>query len=564
MQAQRGFFIQFLRLAGPFWHSENKAIIRQQTLFLIALTILQMALAVIVTQWSAALFDAIEQRSMSGLFTQIGYLILIFVASMVVTSVHLKVKRSLQIGWRAWLTERVIGQWMNKGRHYQVTHIQTSEHDNPDGRIAEDIRISTDEAITLSHSLFYSLLLLISFTEILWHLSGKVILDLGLFSFPVYGYLVWIAVIYSSAASVLGWLIGKPLTIATNAMQTVEANFRFGLVKAREHSQAIALIHGESNEQKRFQVFFQEIINVYNHQTNAWSNILVFNSGYSVLSMAFPVLIAAPRYILGNITLGALMQSVQAFQQMSSALSWPANNMAAIAQWRASVERVISLVNALNELELEINRPDPQRILIEKPEQNALVFNNLSIAKLSGEVLVSGINERIRQGEHLLIKGDTASGSKLFKAIAGLWPWGSGSIELPDGEPMFFMSPRPYLPDGTLRAAICYPCLPEGCSLASLDDLFNLAGVGDLLGQLEQVDAWDKVLTREQQQRLGLVRLLLYAPKWVLIEEAFDSLSPDGEESMLRLICQQLPDATLIILSNQPTAEIFHSRYLTL
>ena len=206
------------------------------------------------------------------------------------------------------------------------------------------------------------------------------------------------------------------------------------------------------------------------------------------------------------------------------------------------------IINALNELELEINRPDPQRILIEKPEQNALVFNNLSIAKLSGEVLVSGINERIRQGEHLLIKGDTASGSKLFKAIAGLWPWGSGSIELPDGEPMFFMSPRPYLPDGTLRAAICYPCLPEGCSLASLDDLFNLAGVGDLLGQLEQVDAWDKVLTREQQQRLGLVRLLLYAPKWVLIEEAFDSLSPDGGESMLRLICQQLPDATLIIL----------------
>jgi putative ATP-binding cassette transporter len=564
MQAQRGFFIQFLRLAGPFWSSENKVIIRQQTLFLIALTVLQMALAVIVTQWSAALFDAIEQRSMSGLWTQIGNLILIFVASIVVTSVHLKVKRSLQIGWRAWLTERVIGQWMTKGRHYQVTHIQTSEHDNPDGRIAEDIRIATDEAITLCHSLFYSLLLLISFTEILWQLSGKVILDLGLFSFTVYGYLVWVAIIYSSAASVLGWWVGKPLTIATNAMQTVEANFRFGLVKAREHSQAIALIHGESNEQKRFHGFFQEIINVYNNQTNAWSNILVFNSGYSVLSMAFPVLIAAPRYILGNITLGALMQSVQAFQQMSTALSWPANNMAGIAQWRASVERVNSLVSALDELESEISRPDPQRILIEKPEQNLLVFNNLSIAKLNGEVLVSGINEVIRQGEHLLIKGDTASGSKLFKAIAGLWPWGSGIIELPDGEPMFFMSPRPYLPDGTLRSAICYPCLPEGCSLASLDDLFNLAGVGYLLGQLEQVDAWDKVLTREEQQRLGLVRLLLYSPKWVLIEEAFDSLSPNDEEGMLRLICQQLPDATLITISNQPTAEAFHSRHLTL
>ena len=258
------------------------------------------------------------------------------------------------------------------------------------------------------------------------------------------------------------------------------------------------------------------------------------------------------------------MQSVQAFQQMSSALSWPANNMPAIAQWRASVERVNSLVNALNELELEIARPDPQRISVEKPEQNILVFDNLCISKLSGEVLVSDINEKIHQGAHLLIKGDMASGSKLFKAIAGLWPWGSGRIELPDGEPMFFMSPRPYLPDGTLRAAICYPCLPEGCSLASLDELFKVAGVGDLLEQLEQVDEWDKVLTREQQQRLGFVRLLLYAPKWVLIEEAFDSLSPEAEEVMLRLICQQLPDATLIILSNQPVAEAFRSRRIIL
>ena len=149
---------------------------------------------------------------------------------------------------------------------------------------------------------------------------------------------------------------------------------------------------------------------------------MVFNSGYTVLSTAFPVLIAAPRFILGNMTLGALMQSVQVFQQMSSALSWPVNNMAAIAQWRASVERVVSLVKALEDLEAEIERPDPERILVEKPEQNVLVFDNLCLSKLNGEPIVCGINERIGQGEHLLIKGNTAAASKLFKAIAGLWP----------------------------------------------------------------------------------------------------------------------------------------------
>ena len=562
MQGQSGFFIQFLRLAGPFWHSENKAVIRQQTLALIILTVLQIALAVVITEWSAALFDALEQHSMSGLVKQIGLLVLIFAASMAVTFIHLTVKRNLQIGWRSWLTERVIGRWMDKGRHYQVTHIQSVEHDNPDGRIAEDIRIATDEAITLSHSLFYSVLLLVSFTKILWTLSGTVIWDFWLFKIPVYGYLVWIAIIYTAAGSYFGWLAGRPLTLTTNAMQTVEANFRFGLVKARENSQAIALIHGEVNEQQRFLGLFHAIAEVYDRQTHAFANILLFNSGYSVLSMAFPILVAAPLYVLGSITLGALMQSVQAFQQMSAALSWPVNNMAAIAQWRASVERVLGLVQALDDLEQEIARPDPQRISIERPDQSILRFHDLCISKLNNEVIVCGLSAEVRLGERVLIVGDAATGAKLFKAIADLWPWGRGLIELPDGDPMFFMPPRPYLPHGTLHAAICYPSPAESFSTATIDGLLNLAGLEELQAQLEQTDAWEQVLTREQQQRLGLVRLLLYRPKWILLQEAFDSLAPDGEEVMFRLICQQLPEAAMLTISNQPTAAAFHHRQI--
>jgi len=564
MQGQSGFFIQFLRLAGPFWRSENKAIIRKRALVLIGLTVLQIVLAVVITEWSAALFNALEQHSMSGLFTQIGRLVLIFAASMAVTAMHLKIKRDLQISWRSWLTERVIGQWMNKGRHYQVTHILTAGHDNPDGRIAEDIRIATDEAVGFCYSLFYSLLLLISFTEILWTLSDTVILDLGVIQTPVYGHLVWIAIIYSVGASLLGWWVGRPLTLTTNAMQTVEANFRFGLVKARENSQAIALIHGEANEKKRFLGLFQDITGVYDLQTHAWANIFLFSSGYSVLSMAFPILIAAPRYILGSITLGALMQSAQAFQQLAAALSWPVNNIAGIAQWRASVDRVLGLVKALEDLEHEVVRPDPQRILIEKPAQSTLCFHDLCISKHNGKVIVSGINAEIRLGERVLIAGDASTGAKLFKAIAGLWPWGCGRIELPDEEPMFFMPPRPYLPDGTLRAAICYPSSPETFSQAMIEEFFRLAGLEELAGQLEQTDTWEKVLTRGQQQRLGLVRLLLYRPKWILVQEAFDSLDPDGEELMLSLICQELPEAAMLTITNQPTAEAFHHRQITL
>jgi putative ATP-binding cassette transporter len=309
---------------------------------------------------------------------------------------------------------------------------------------------------------------------------------------------------------------------------------------------------------------FHDISEVWQRQTDAWAHIFMFSSGYSVLSMAFPILVSAPRYILGNITLGALMQSAQAFQQMAAALSWPVDNMAKMAEWRASVERVLGLVNALVDLEQEIAKPDPHRIRIEKPEQSILRFHDLCIRKLNDEVIVSGINAEIRLGDRVLIVGDTATGGKLFKAISGLWPWGCGLIELPNGDPIFFMPPRPYLPIDTLQAAVCYPASIEAYPQATLEVALKQAGVEELVEQLEQIDAWDKVLSREQQQRLGLVRLLLCKPKWILLQEAFDALDPEGEALMLRIICQELPDSALLSITNQPAAATFHNRRIVL
>jgi len=558
-----GFFIQFIKLAGPFWHSENKSTIRRLSFGLFVLTVLQIAIAVVITEWSAALFNALDQHSMSGLYTQIGLVVLIFIANIYVTTTHFQVKRRLQLSWRNWLTDRLIGQWMDNGRHFQVIHV-VGKHDNPDGRIAEDVRIATESAIDLCHSSVYSLLLLASFTKILWTLSDVVTLDFLGFSIPIYGHLVWLALIYATTASILGWWIGRHLTAATDDRQTMEANFRYGLVNARENSLAIALVHGEANEQQRFRKLFQDIVCVWNRQTIAWANIFKFSSGYSVLSMAFPVLVAAPRYIHGDILLGALMQSAQSFQQMAAALSWPVDNLAKIAEWRASVERVLGLNKALVALDDQLSMPHPNRIRIEKPDQSTLRLVDLCIRNSKDEVIVSGINAEINRGEHVLVTGDTAIGGKLFKAVAGLWPWGGGRIELPDSEPMFFMPPRPYLRAGSLRSAINYPAAADAFSQAELEEVLKLAGVADLIDQLDQIDTWGKVLSREQSQRLGMVRLLLYKPKWILAQEAFDSLTPEGEVSMLRLICQQLPDAGMLTITNQPTAEAFHPRRLHL
>jgi putative ATP-binding cassette transporter len=553
------FFVQFIRLAGPFWHSENKTTIRGLAIALVGLTVLQIVISVIINQWSANLFDALEQRSMSKLLTQIGVIILIFVANIAITSTHLKIKRRLQLDWRGWLTDKLIGQWMYDGRHYLVTHI-SGQHDNPDGRIAEDIRISTEYAIDLLHSLLFCLLLFCSFTQILWTLSGTVGLDLGLFEIPIHGHLVWLALIYAASASVLGWWIGLPLTTATNDRQNVEANFRFALVKARENALAIALIHGERHENPHFRRLFGGIMEAWDQQTTAWSKIIMFSSGYSVLSMAFPILVSAPRYILGSITLGGLMQSALAFQQLTTALSWPVDNLGKVAEWRASVERVLGLSQALERLEHEMSRPSLHRIHLEKNQAAMLSFHDLCISRLDGIVCVSCLNEEIKAGERVLIAGDAFAGNKLFKAIAGLWPWGEGSIALPDDEVLFFMPPRPYLPTDTLRAAICYPADSAAVDQVMLESAFHLAGVQELIKHLDVVSDWEKNLEREQQQRLGLVRLLLQRPKWILMEDAFASLDPKAQLTMVNLIHEKLPESAILTITNQPAIQALYSR----
>ncbi|WAR45331.1 ABC transporter ATP-binding protein/permease [Methylomonas rapida] len=559
MQTTSKFFIQFIRLAGSFWDSENKATIRSLSLALVVLTILQIVVSVVITVWSAALFDALDQRSMSGLFTQIGLIILIFIANMAITATHLKVKRRIQLDWRGWLTDKLIGQWMHKGRHYLVTHIP-GKHDNPDGRIAEDIRISTEYAIDLLHSLFYSILLLGSFTEILWSLSGTITIDLGITQFFLKGHLVWLAIIYAASASILGWWIGRPLTKATDERQTVEANFRFALVKARENSQAIAMIRGESNEVPHFHDLFGDIVAAWHQQTKAWEKIMLFSSGYSVLSMAFPILVSAPRYILGSISLGALMQSAQSFQHMVSALSWPVDNMGKVAEWRASVERVLGLASALEQLEREISKSEPNRLHLEKKAQSVLRLNDLCLLRLDGIVCLPCINEEIKAGDRILITGNAFTGNKLFKAICGLWPWGNGTIELPGEEAIFFMPPRPYLPTGTLRMAICYPYSEDAFGQEELEKALELAGLKGMIAQLDESADWEKNLEREEQQRLGMVRLLLQKPKWILMQEAFSSLDPTSEVDMMRLINQKLPDSALLTITKQPAIQALHHR----
>jgi putative ATP-binding cassette transporter len=451
---------------------------------------------------------------------------------------------------------------MEAGHQYLVTYMP-GEHSNPDGRVAEDIRNTTEFAIDLVHSFFYCVLLLVSFIQILWSLSGVPELDIAGIHLYLPGHLVWVAVLYAAAGAAIAWLLGRPMVRASDRRQTFEANFRFGLVHARENALAVALLHGESDERTRFADLFKGVAEAWNRQTSALINFFYFQTSWSVLLQVFPILVAAPRFIAGTITLGALMQISQAFQQAVSAMSWPIDNLAKVADWRASVERVLALHEAIQRLMSHI-ATDGHAIIDTVPSSDSrLTFQQVTIADPNGDTAVRAFDLDIRGGERVLIGGDTGAALKLLKAAVTLWPWGSGRIELPN-TPIFFAPQRPYLPIGSLRDAIAYPAIAKPLDDTMLGAILERVGLHHLVARLDQVENWEQVLAADEQQRLGFARLFVHRPAWIFIQEATDALDPEEEAKMMALLVKELPEATVMTIGHHAGLIPYHRRQLSL
>ncbi len=557
------FLRQFVRLAAPYWRSERKWVVAWLTFALVGLTVTQVTIPIAINTWSQRLFDALEQRNFVEFVRQIGVLGVIIAANVVVMTTHLRMKRRLQIDWRGWLTCRLLNEWMSGGRHYQLT-LMPGENDNPDGRIAEDIRISTEFAVELAHSLFYCILLLISFTQILWGLSGPPELQIGKTSIYLPGHLVWVALLYASAGAVIATLLGQPLVRAANRRQREEANFRFGLVHARETALTIALRQGEGDERTSLWERFGNLVKAWDRQSKALGNLFMFSSSWSVLSQAFPVLVAAPRFIGGEITLGVLMQTSQAFQQMIAALAWPIDNIPKLADWRASVERVLGLHDALGELAEQVEPGRRPTITVATGEEPVLRFRDVAVTGPKGEACMEGFNAVIEPGERVLIEGDAGSAVILFRVVGGLWPWGKGRVELPRDASIFFMPRRPHIPSGSLRAVVTYPPKARRPDDAAIETALRRVGLGRLVARLDEVAKWDEVLTIAEAQRLGFARLLLHRPQWIVMREATSGLDAPDAIALLHLLQHEFPAATVVTIGRDGPLESFHTRSLSL
>ena len=552
----RQFFRDFARLALPYWTDRGRLRVRLLTGLMAMLIIVQVGLVIRLNLWSADLFDALERRSTEHAFQQIGIFAFIILSMMASNMGHLVVKRHLQLDWRRWLTGRVLADWMEDARHYQAGLIP-GDHGNPDGRIAEDIRVVTEAAIDLASTLFYCMLLLVTFVGILWSLSGWI--EWGGVSFP--GHLVVLAFLYAGVGAVVAFVLGRPLVRATDTRQTKEADFRYGLVSARESAEAIALTRGEAAERGRLAGHFETIAQAWRQQSMGLARLIAFSSGYAALAAVFPILIGTPRFLAGTLSLGGLMQSAQAFQQATAALSWPVDNLQRIAEWRASVERVLALEEAVRIVTIEAARIGDTAIDLDRAAGPWLGVRELWIAEPDGTAMLSNLTLRVEPGEHVLVDGDGDAAAALFRVIAGIWPWGKGYVDLPADSEMVAIGWRPFMREGVLREAMGLNGMGEAEHDAEIQQALIRVGLEHLTERLDEAADWANALNGAESQRLSFARLLLLRPNWVLMGNSTDALDPASADALLKLVSEHLPQAAVVLIGQHPGApEAFHRR----
>jgi len=553
-----GFLWRFVLFALPFWLAEHKWMNRGRLALIAALTVAQVAVQVGLNSWSARLYNAIEGRHLEAFLELIVTFVLLLLASILVFSITLYTKRRLQFAWRVWITKNTLSVWMAQGRHYQLGLIVGEHDDNPDGRIAEDIRVTTESAVDLGQALFYCILLFGTFVAVLWTLSGVIHVEIGGAVIPIPGFMVFVALTYSAIGTSLALWAGFPLVGASNLRQTVEANFRFGLARAREYSESIALIGGDTDERTHLQELLRGVRRGWERQTYGLVRIIVFTTAYGVLANPFPLLVAAPRYIMGLISLGTLMQMAQAFSQVTAALAFPVDNLSGIALWRASVERVMALQDALGGLQEKLGA---NRIEV-RHEGDSLHFDGVRVMEHDAVPLMHELTAEIGPGEHVLIEGKTPICHKLILAVAGLWPWGAGKVTLPAGANIFIATDRPYVPVGPLGEAVCYPMTLGVCVPDDINSALSRVGLGDWAGHLGVVENWEAVFSVAQQQRLSFARMLLHRPDWIFLSEATNALDAVAQREMAELLVKEFPSATVVAAGRVGLFDGFFQRVL--
>jgi len=550
------------RIAAPYFRSEDKWAGRGLLAAVIVIELASVFLTVLFNRWNNVFYNALQERNQAVFTYQIGYFCLLATFWVGLKVYQLYLNQWLQIRWRRWMTARYLGGWLHDANHYRMQLLGDAA-DNPDQRIAEDTQRFVEQTLALGIGLLSSIVTLASFVVILWGLSNEAPLHLFGSDIPIPGYLVLGALIYALLGTLLTHLIGRPLVGLNFQQQRFEADFRFNLVRARENAEQIALLRGEPAERARLLSRFALVVENWIGIMQRTKKVTAFTSSYSQAAVIFPYILVAPAYFADKIQLGGMMQTASAFGSVQDSLSFIITSYRTIAEWRSVVERLSGFETSIeNAAALTVE----QNIIHVRPDdRGAIDLEKLVVSLPNGTPLVAADGFSISGNERTLVTGPSGAGkSTLFRAIAGVWPFGSGSIAIPNNATLMMLPQRPYFPVGSLKAAIVYPAEAGAFSSERVRDVLIAVGLPQLAARLEEDAHWNRMLSLGEQQRLGLARALLHEPQYLFLDEATASLDEASEAALYKLIEKKLPATTIVSIGHRSTLEAFHERNVVL
>ena len=554
------------RIASPYFYSEDR---RAGRILLAAVIVIELSIVginVLLNSWNNTFYNALQDKDWNAFVYQLGYFCVLATIYILLAVYQLYLNQWLQIRWRRWLTQTYLERWLASANHYRMQLLGDAA-DNPDQRIAEDVKEFIDSGTTgvgilpIGLGLLNSVVTLGSFAVILWNLSGTAPLHLFGTTWVIPGYLFWAALIYAVIGTVLTHLVGRALTALNFQQQRYEADFRFNLVRVRENSEQIALLDGEQTERNRLLTRFGNIVGNWLAIMSRQKKLTFLTAGYGQVSSVFPFVVVSPAYFAGAIQLGGLMQTSSAFGSVQGALSFFVTAYRSLAEWRAVIERLAGFDESIANAKAAATNPPV--ITLAPSEAGIVSFKDLSVRLPHSAPLVTASGLSIKLGERVLVSGPSGAGkSTLFRALAGVWPFGTGTITVPKNARMMILPQRPYFPIAPLAAAVAYPAEPGTFDAGKVAELIAAVGLPALAGRVEEEAHWNRMLSLGEQQRLGIARALLYAPDFLFLDEATASLDEPAEAALYQLLDRRLANATIVSIGHRATLAAFHKRRL--
>ncbi len=562
-ERRRYLLARYWEAALGFWRRDARRKAWLLTIGVFTIALVNIGIAYGMNVWNRVMFDALERHDAAAVFRQSLIFFPLVVASVTLGCANTFSKMTLQREWRSWLNSHLLDEWLTNGRYYQL-NLMKGDHSTPEYRVADDLRMSVDAPVDLVLGIFTAVTSALTFIGVLWFIGGELEVSVRDWTLHIPGFLVIAAVTYSALASGAMVYIARGFVVLSENKNQAEANYRYALTRLRENGESIALLGGDAEERATLESAFTMVRRRWRAMMMQSVRTTIVAGASNGLAPIIPILLCAPKYVGGTMTLGQMMQAASAFVTVQVAFNWIVENYPRLADWTASAHRVASLLVSLDRLESAEQSGASGRIMRKRAEDGALRLRGVSVTLNDGDAVVNEADIEIAPGEKVLVVGESGTGkSMLVRAIAGLWPWGKGEILVED-DGLFLMPQQPYVPLGTLRHAATYPLPTDSIEDELVRKTIDEVGLGHFLDRLDEDAEWGNVLSGGEKQRLAFARVLIHRPSLVVMDEATAALDPLGQGELMQLLLDRLPGATIVSVAHRVELEAYHTRKLVL